>query len=204
MEKTRAFTLIELLIVVAIIAILAAIAVPNFLEAQVRSKVSRVKSDMRSLATAVESYAVDWNVILGTNDYERLFSSLTQQEARIMAYSKLTSPVAFITTIPRDPFRVGHGGIGGARELEEFQFNASNSSNTGTWSLPQQRGYKWVFASHGPALKRTGPTIKSTLRGQSVAAITYVYDSTNGTKSEGHLFRTNKGEGFVDILPEAR
>jgi prepilin-type N-terminal cleavage/methylation domain-containing protein len=46
-----AFTLIELLIVVAIIAILAAIAVPNFLEAQVRSKVSRAKADMRSIAT---------------------------------------------------------------------------------------------------------------------------------------------------------
>lgn len=57
----KGFTLIELLIVVAIIAILAAIAVPNFLEAQVRSKASRVKSDLRSLATAVESYYVDNN-----------------------------------------------------------------------------------------------------------------------------------------------
>ena len=59
--KSRAFTLIELLIVVAIIAILAAIAVPNFLEAQTRAKVGRTYSDLRSAATAIESYRVDNN-----------------------------------------------------------------------------------------------------------------------------------------------
>ena len=65
------FTLIELLIVVAIIAILAAIAVPNFLEAQTRSKVSRVKADMRTLATALEAYTVDFNrAPIGYNEGE--------------------------------------------------------------------------------------------------------------------------------------
>lgn len=57
----KGFTLIELLIVVAIIAILAAIAVPNFLEAQTRSKVSRVKADMRTIATGLEIYRLDNN-----------------------------------------------------------------------------------------------------------------------------------------------
>ena len=58
-DRAWGFTLIELLIVVAIIAILAAIAAPNLLEAQTRSKVSRVHADMRSISTGLEAYRVD-------------------------------------------------------------------------------------------------------------------------------------------------
>ena len=56
---------------VRIIAILAAIAVPNFLEAQTRSKVSRIKADMRSLATAIEAYRTDYNSYHPPDQYPR-------------------------------------------------------------------------------------------------------------------------------------
>ena len=57
----RAFTLIELLFVVAVIAVLAAIAVPNFLEAQVRSKVSRTKADQAVITAALRAYSADFD-----------------------------------------------------------------------------------------------------------------------------------------------
>jgi type II secretion system protein G len=53
------FTLIELLIVVAIIGIISAIALPNLLNAIDKSKQKRSMSDVRSIGTAVEAYAVD-------------------------------------------------------------------------------------------------------------------------------------------------
>jgi type II secretion system protein G len=61
-RNSRGFTLIELLIVVAIIGIIAAIAIPNLLNAIDRGKQKRSMADIRSIGTAVESYAVDNNV----------------------------------------------------------------------------------------------------------------------------------------------
>jgi type II secretion system protein G len=61
MKRQKGFTLIELLIVVAIIGIIAAIAIPNLLNAINRGRQKRTMSDIRSIATAMEAYSVDFN-----------------------------------------------------------------------------------------------------------------------------------------------
>jgi len=58
--KTRAgFTLVEIMIVVAIIALLAAIAVPGFLRARKRSQASKILNDLRLISSAMDQYAIE-------------------------------------------------------------------------------------------------------------------------------------------------
>jgi prepilin-type N-terminal cleavage/methylation domain-containing protein len=66
LNKRRAgFTLVEIMIVVAIIALLAAIAVPGFLRARKRSQASRIINDLRLIDSAVDQYAIENNKASG-------------------------------------------------------------------------------------------------------------------------------------------
>lgn len=65
-KKRGGFTLVEIMIVVAIIALLAAIAVPGFMRARKRSQASRVINDLRLISAAVDQYAVEFSKMAGT------------------------------------------------------------------------------------------------------------------------------------------
>jgi general secretion pathway protein G len=186
--KSKAFTLIELLIVVAIIAILAAIAVPNFLEAQTRSKVSRVKADFRSVATAIESYRVDENQyphscdIKGTGDW--------------FAYCHLlTTPIAYMSRVPTDEFFDKDSDP----YFRSFEFRSWPSADLYPDGIPDpltrsvggtpKTGIfkKWMLFSCGPDRDwELGPP--ETLPYEPFD-IEDVYDPTNGTVTEGNIFR---------------
>jgi len=60
-NRRGGFTLVEIMIVVAIIALLAAIAVPNFLRARKRSQATRILEDLRIIDSAIDQYAIENN-----------------------------------------------------------------------------------------------------------------------------------------------
>ena len=79
LNKNRGgFTLVEIMIVVAIIALLAAIAVPNFLRARKRSQATRILEDLRMIDSAIDQYAIETNKTSGA----------TAEWADIQAYLK--------------------------------------------------------------------------------------------------------------------
>jgi prepilin-type N-terminal cleavage/methylation domain-containing protein len=59
--KVAGFTLVEIMVVVAIIALLAAIAVPGFLRARKRSQASKILNDLRMIDAAIDQYAIENN-----------------------------------------------------------------------------------------------------------------------------------------------
>ena len=64
-SQARGFTLVEIMIVVAIIALLAAIAVPGFLRARKRAQATKILNDLRLIDSAVDQYAIETNNTTG-------------------------------------------------------------------------------------------------------------------------------------------
>ena len=195
----HAFTLIELLIVVAIIAILAAIAVPNFLEVQTRAKVSRAKTDMRSVATALEAYFVD------SNQYA-LFAYPGMDPvavppvgggpaAYLYPWSErmipLTTPIAYISTPPFDPFK-HNTSYNTATSDDEVYIYCRGDTHVG-WP---NYGHKdlWMLQSSGPDRNVESMsywTLEEIYANASNPGVEWagVYDPTNGTSSGGDIYR---------------
>ena len=204
MRRLQGFTLIELLIVVAIIGILAAIAVPNFLNAQVRAKVARAESEMRSLQNSLESFFIDNNSyppmdsdrIRMRRQYKGLGSEADAPNinvAHIMIGTRgdrriyLTTPVAYISSIPYDPFRgdgaeygYGYGSNGQSYYIMTSFGPDSQEGAGGTQGELDERDYTGA---------RMSDLRKVAVRKGQLLLTQMVYNSSNGTSSAGDIIR---------------
>jgi len=189
------FTLIELLIVVAIIAILALIAVPNFLEAQARAKVSRAKTDIRTIYVAYQAYIVDWNDPLrDANDWDSPGYGITSwyrehsgETPDMLFYNQgnpydnwmsefytmqqwrpLSTPVAYITSLP----------------IQAFSKNVPYGQDTRAENSLKLI-YYWVILCGGPD-RDNGDWYRAN---NAFADLAIPYDPSNGTVSNGDIWR---------------
>ena len=189
-----AFTLIELLIVVAIIGILAAIAVPNFLNAQVRAKIARVHADERSFATAMEMYYIDNNAYPWTDTLPTGGDPLEKR------WIPLTTPIAYIASVPDDPFgdKDTPGGLSwvtqtsGTWKYRTYDMWAAKpgmshwgwlSQAIETLNLPQS--VRYYYASQGPDARP-----EADFSGNRVGT---PYETSNGLNSRGDIFWAGPG-----------
>ena len=72
LRNRKGFTLVELMIVVAIIGILAAIAIPNFLQFRLKAKTSEAKSNLGAIRSTEVAYFAEWNTWVGNQAYTPL------------------------------------------------------------------------------------------------------------------------------------
>ena len=137
-KNKKGFTLIELMIVIAIIAILAAILVPNFLKARAQGQLAACESNIKNLATALEMYATD-----NTGTYPTALVQLTVQ----------TAGGGYMKTIPLCPSSRLNPSYGYTSATVPDNFTSYCSGTSAHASAGETNGYPQYAPGQGLILK---------------------------------------------------
>ncbi|MFH1742835.1 MAG: prepilin-type N-terminal cleavage/methylation domain-containing protein [bacterium] len=171
--KRRAFTLIELLIVVAIIGILAAIAVPNFMNARTRAKIARVVGDLKAITMAMEIYRTDRNSYINESESGAILEGPPLPNSGLIWLTEL----GYIGSIPTDPFESKYD-TSGLFALDNYEVAVAPADPN-----PVKRLYN--INSRGPDQDEDMGARSELAGGRPVITS---YTPTNGLISDGDIY----------------
>ena len=197
--KKNGFTLIEFLIIIAVVGILSAISIPQYINSQVRSKVAKVKAEQKIIGIGLEAYAVDWDV----------YPADTLAGWPFYISNNITTPIPYITEdIQFDPFP--SSGWSTHSVVQRYRFkNLGYNTYSHNWEPTKPANFsdreflgKWVIYSEGPWGKLAIPN------GFSDGAVEgdwlwLPYNPTNGTISHGNII-ASQAKAEVDFSSETR
>ena len=168
-------------LIVAVIGILAAIAIPNYRHAQARAKIARTMYDQRNVGTALEAFHIDNNRLPTVREYNESGPLMADPAPGGASEATgepqwLTRPVAYISSMPADPYREG-----------DYHY--------GYWTINDV----WILRSYGPD---GVPSADLQALGEGLAGMAenrwnrdawpanlrdMQYDPSNGLQSDGDL-----------------
>lgn len=148
-RKGKGFTLIELMVVIAIILILALIAIPAYRNMQDRARKSRVQSDLRTLANALQMFFTDWNQYPVQTTAARLSDSnaggelmgsgsgATVNVSGAVSATGERGPITYIEKLPIDPFAT-------SATASYYYLSDANGTSYVMWSETSAPN-EWIF-----------------------------------------------------------
>ena len=110
-QRRVGFTLIEMMIVVAIIALLAVIALPNFMRARQRSQATLVLNELRVLSTAIDQYAMETNKSTGARIARKDLQAYLKKGTPLYNTGKDIFNNSFQYYFPGDTSPLGHAEV---------------------------------------------------------------------------------------------
>ncbi|MDX1973875.1 MAG: type II secretion system protein [Candidatus Sumerlaeia bacterium] len=169
----RALTMVELLISISIVSLLATVGIFNLQEAQTRSKVSKVESDMRVMQHALEQYRAD----------QGAYPPAALGDLMLMnPLSPLLSPVPYLGAIPTEPF--GPASLDLAPSVYRNGYLYLDEATTSRGLPGETYGNLW------DARKGSHYMLQSPGPNRVWDVLPFVpYDPTNGTVSRGDIAR---------------